>query len=500
MGPNGNRYKVVVVDDEAMAVKAICLVIEKHFPQFKIVGTAENGSEALDVIKEMSPDLVLTDVEMPVMNGLELLRHVSKIMPDLCFVIISGYEDFEYARDAFRNGVLDYLTKPMVPSRMLVTMKNVEEKLKKIYYDRRMEIFRKLCIGETIALEEIQKFFSHKKFYAALLRENGLPRRYAPVKEPELYGTIDEAYLVYGRDNMEELFLIPEEVLGEQTLIDYMTRVERRQKTEGSYTTLLYYGEAFAALEISEKIRDLYYWLNTLSTVGLSQVVDLDKKQSVVGSLSFSDTTEISGLLQEIEWYAKTGKYDQLQRCTAKAFERWERERRPQLWLEQAVRRIRNVIRMQGGEEESLIESEYQFEDVFYYSTSMEMLRQNLYTSVFRFPEKEQENHKVDSPEFFENIRTYLRDHISEQMSLQRISGLFAISQTYMSKLFRKYTGQSYNQYLTGIRMERAKQLLEENNEAYVKDVAELVGYHDQFYFSRIFHSYTGRSPADYNK
>lgn len=270
MGVNGTVYKVIVVDDEEMAVKAICRILEQHFPVFQLVGTAGNGREALKRIAETSPDLVLTDVEMPLMSGLELVRQASVRMPHLCFVIISGYQDFEYARDAFRNGVLDYLTKPIVPSQMLCTMKNVEEKLRRLYYDRRTEVFRKLCVGETIALEEIRKFFPQDEFYAALLRENGLPRRYSPSKEPELYSTIDEAYSVYGRDNMEELFLIPKEVLGQQTLLDYMTRVERRQKTEGSYTTLLYYGEAFTGPEISGKIRDLYYWLDTLSTVGLS--------------------------------------------------------------------------------------------------------------------------------------------------------------------------------------------------------------------------------------
>ena len=63
MGPNGNKYKVVVVDDEVMAVKAICLIMEKYCPQFEVVGTAGNGSEALEVIGRTFPDLVLTDVE-----------------------------------------------------------------------------------------------------------------------------------------------------------------------------------------------------------------------------------------------------------------------------------------------------------------------------------------------------------------------------------------------------------------------------------------------------
>ncbi len=497
MGLNGERYKVVVVDDEAMAVKAICRIIEKYCPQFEVAGSAGNGSEALKVIRKASPDLVLTDVEMPVMSGLELVRQASAEMPNLCFCIISGYQDFEYARDAFREGVLDYLTKPIVPSQMMRTMENVEEKLRKFYYDRRTGLFRKLCVGETIALEEIQAFFPNKKFYAALLRENGLPRRYSPAKEPELYGTIDEAYMVYGRDNMEELFLIPGEVLGQQTLVDYMTRVERRQKTEGSYTTLLYYGEAFSGPEISEKVRELYYWLNTLSTVGFSQAVDLDKKQFLKERFSsVDDAAELSGLLQEMEQYAKMERYDQIEKCIAKAFARWEQERRPQIWLEQATRRILSFIRAQTRDEKSLIESEYQFEDAFYYSTSMEMLWQNLYAPFYYFPEKE--NYKVDSPEFFEKVKVYLRDHISEPLSLQELSDLFAISQAYMSRLFRKYTRQSYNQYLTGIRMERAKQLLEEESGLFVKDIAGMVGYRDQFYFSRVFHSYTGKSPADY--
>lgn len=494
----GNIYRVVVVDDESIAVKAICRVLETHCPQFEVVGTAGNGEEALEVIGNTSPDLILTDIAMPLMGGLELIHQASVRLPSLCFVIISGYQDFEYVRDAIRNGVLDYLTKPIVPSQVAATMKNVEDKLRRFYYDRRNTILRRLCLGETVAQEEIRKFFPQEEFYAALLRENGLPRRYSPAREPELYGTIDEIYSVYGRDNMEELFLIPKEMLGEQSLVDYMKKVELRQKAENSYTTLLYYGNAFSGTEISGKLRDLYYWLNTLSTVGFSQTVDLDRSRDLSGRLPAPDTTELSGLLREMEQFAKLRRYDKLQKCITKAFAQWEEKRRPQLWVEHASRQILNFIRLQTGDEESLIESEYQLEDAFYYSTSMEMLQQNLHALFFRFEENEKEQPKADSPEFFGNIEKYLKSHLSEPLSLQELSDLFAISQAYMSRLFRKYTGQSYNQYLTGIRMERAKDLMKESSELFVRDIAELVGYRDQFYFSRIFHSYTGKSPAEY--
>ena len=160
----GNIYKVVVVDDEPMAVKAICRIIEAHCPEFKVVGTAENGERALDVLRETVPDLVLTDIAMPLMSGLELVKRAGSMMPDLCFVIISGYQDFEYVRDAIRNGVLDYLTKPIVPSQMLPTMKNVKEKLKIFYYNRRNGIFRKMCMGNPLHRRKSTSSFHIKSF------------------------------------------------------------------------------------------------------------------------------------------------------------------------------------------------------------------------------------------------------------------------------------------------------------------------------------------------
>ena len=142
MEPNTNSYKVVVVDDETTAVKAICRVIEKTLSEnLKSSELQRNGKEALEIISEnasgFGADRCGHAADKWIGAG---SKNQGERMPDLCFVIISGYQDFEHVRDAFCGGVLNYLTKPIVPSQMLGTMKNVEEKLKQKYYDKQISI------------------------------------------------------------------------------------------------------------------------------------------------------------------------------------------------------------------------------------------------------------------------------------------------------------------------------------------------------------------------
>lgn len=497
MDNQGIQYKVIVVDDEEIAVQGICRLLERYCPSYEVVGTAENGQKALEVIRRTSPDVVLVDVEMPLMSGLQLIQEAVKENANLCFVVISGYQEFDYALEAMRNGVLDYLTKPIVPDRFIATMTKVENKLGSLYYEKRNHIFHRLCRGDAVTMEEMHRFYPHESYYAALLRENGLPRRYSSAKEMEIYGTVNEAFSVYGRDNMEELFLIPETMLGDQTLVEYMSRIKLRQMGDNSYSTLLYYSRPFSRFEISEKVRNLYYWLDTLSTIGYSQVIDLEKRDRGISADTDADRNEILQLVQEATGYVEKGNSKQLYRLLEKSFAKWETQRCSQLWVEQVMRRIVNVIRIYGRSTESLAESEYQFEDAFFYSADMRALLGNMEELLRGVLLEEGDNPKVDSEAFFERVRQYLTVHIKEPLSLQELSDHFAISQGYMSKLFRKYTGRSYHQYLTALRMEKAKQLLEGEGGLYIREVAEQVGYKDQFYFSRVFHSYFAMNPTD---
>ncbi len=493
------EYKVLVVDDEPLAVKAICKIIERSCPEFVVAGEASNGREGLEKIEEVSPDLVITDIAMPLMNGLAMARLAAEAFPGLCFAVISGYQDYEYMREAIRSGVLDYLAKPIVPSVVISMMNRIREKLDHTFYQERNRLLRKISQGAVIPEQTLSRYFRHRRFYAALIRENGLPRRFSRMAGPELFGTEQEVFCVYGRDSMEQLFLIPASILGGQPIVDYMQKIGARQRRKDSYMTLVYYGSAFGSDQIGEKIEGLYRALNRISTVGKNQSVDLDRS-AAADSGAAEEKEELDALLAELKGYGLTRQDDRFYSRLFQALDTWEKEERPQYWLENAARRLMQFMLSENRLNGSLLDIEYLLEDMFYEATDMKMLRASLENVFLKAAPEGQEQVKVDSPEYFNGIGEYLKRNLDKSLSLQSLSEEFAISQAYMSRLFRKYAGQSYSQYLTALRMERAKQLMQENPGMYVKDVARLTGYQDQFYFSRIFRSCTGKSPADYLK
>lgn len=137
-------------------------------------------------------------------------------------------------------------------------------------------------------------------------------------------------------------------------------------------------------------------------------------------------------------------------------------------------------------------------EDAFFFAVTGDELINSLLDVWFRDVQENGQDAKIDSPDFFATIESYIQRHLSENLSLQSICKKFGVSQTYMGKLFRKYENESFNRYLTSVRMEKAVKLMKETPDIFIKDVATRVGYNDQFYFSRIFRSYMGVCPSDY--
>ncbi|WP_130838216.1 response regulator transcription factor [Lachnoclostridium sp. Marseille-P6806] len=490
-------FKVLVADDEPAAVKAICLILQKSCPEFEVVATACDGEDAYKKIRKHLPDLVITDISMPLMEGTELAQKIKDILPEIRFVIISGYQNFEYMRSAIQSGVLDYIAKPVVPSALTAAMQRVRKQLKQLHYDTRNRILRSLCLGETTTEQELARYFPYKNYFCGIIRRNGLPNRHASLKSREVFESIDELYSVYGRDEQEELFLIPEEILGDLPMHRYIDRVRQSWPAGDGYLTAVYCSAPFPAAAIREKTQELYAALNAVLTIGRSRSVDLTKTRP---KLSPPCQDEISGMLGElpnVQQLLETRQTELLREKLRRMYARWETEERPQLLVEAASEQLYSLIRQETHDATSLWECEAMLGRAFYDSVSMEMLWENL-SPIFFCSCDQCLPPKIDSEEYFSGVKSFIRKNLSKDLTLPLIADHFAISQTYLSRLFRKYTGCSYSQYLTSVRMEQARALMDSDPQLLIKDIAAMVGYHDQFYFSRIFRSCTGLCPSDY--
>ncbi|MFV0502998.1 MAG: response regulator [Lachnospirales bacterium] len=124
--------KIVVVDDELLVIEAIGKIIKKTEEAYEVVGSANSGKEALDVIKEYKPDVVITDIRMPGITGLDLIKKVKLIDTNILFVIISAYEEFAYAKEAIELGVVDYISKPITVSKLKSALETCNKKYKNL--------------------------------------------------------------------------------------------------------------------------------------------------------------------------------------------------------------------------------------------------------------------------------------------------------------------------------------------------------------------------------
>lgn len=119
--------RLVIVDDEWIVIQGIKALLQRIGAESEVVGTAQDGSTALSVIRDVRPDVVITDIRIPFMDGLSLIEACREFLPDASYLVISGYQDFEYARTALRLGALDYIDKPVTLDKLKAAFDRIQE-------------------------------------------------------------------------------------------------------------------------------------------------------------------------------------------------------------------------------------------------------------------------------------------------------------------------------------------------------------------------------------
>ena len=487
-------YQVFIAEDEPAALQHICTIIQIKCPDFQVIGTAEDGESALEQLKNLSPDVLITDVKMPVMDGIALVKRVKEKYPDIFSVIVSGYKEFEYAQSALRFGVCDYILKPVKPSTLQESMYRIRGKLDEFYYGLRNQIVREMCTGICGDFVRLGRVFPEKEYYIALLRRNCLPRRFVESRGVEIFSAKEEQIMVYGRDEMESLYICPKKLLFHQSFYQMMTYTLEKEKRAGGFVTLVIKEEPIRTEKIPDTIKKLYQTLDHRLVIGKSQIIEMEKTLETSGNGIEIDHSS----LNRLEYLVKEHRQGEIQNEISQCFLKWKEEGYTQLGIEERVREMFQIFRKANLLGESVEMSEYYIDEAFYYADSLQKLAENIEQILCCNLLEEPINVRIDTPEFFDKIEKYMREHLSEQLSPQIICSIFGISQTYLSRLFRKYGTSSFSKRITVFRMEKAQQLMQERKELFIKDIAWMVGYTDQFYFSRIFRSVVGVSPTEY--
>jgi two-component system response regulator YesN len=499
--------KIIIVEDEPAAMRYLRSIIEIKCSGFEIVDTAENGEEGIEKIRLLKPDIVISDIRMGEMDGIELISRVKEEDPFIYSIIVSGYQDFEYAKGAIKGGASDYLLKPVNANQLRDTLDKISEKVYKDYNEKCIMILKEVSSGRIVEPWLIEKYLPYKNFSAAILRKNGLPSRFSS-KHGSIYNGIsleinaaidiksDNVWVVPGRDDQELVFFYTSEIISENSFQDYIMGLG--EKLKSGYHTTVFSSKIFTIEECAKILSEMKRALDNSIVLGVSQKINFspevrntaDKRVSLDGTI-----------VNKINFLLSNSMKEELNKELRKLFSIWEKERRAQLWIENSLRQILQLVEKQyaNHSNENDYDMEFLLNEALYYSTSFDELMINVWDIVQRIIEGSQKkSHKMNSLEFFKSTQKYVEENLSEQLSLGSVCSMFEISQPYLSKLYRKYEDMSFNEYVTKKRIDKAKQLIEENPKMPLKDIAAFVGYSDPFYFSRVFRAETGIPPSEY--
>ncbi len=490
-------YTIFLADDEPVALEYMAEILKKKCPDYRIAGMASDGREALKKVKELKPDVLIFDICMPVMDGLELSAEIRKEGLPVIMIVVSGYSEFDYAKAAMQNGCMDYLLKPVVPRDVEKIFEKITQKLNEIYVIERCKLLGRICRDGKDNEEEMVKYFGSRKYYMALARYNGLPARLPGGIRREIFSEPHELVIAYGRDELESLYIFPEELAEGMDFENFVTHRVQKEMTVDGYCTIVLSKKPVACGRIGETASRFYQCLSRNIILGKTHVVNVDNFRD--GEIILEKAEQL--LMDDFRYYAKKAERAVMERILDNLLLLWIEKERPLLWIEHQVREMDFAIRsMQYRFVNDLnyADREYAIEELFSDAITKEQLTAGVREILFNTRQDEKKIDKLDTEEFMEQVEQYLEEHLEVVSAAHDATKEFGISYTYLGVLFQKYKGMSIKNFITMLRMEKAKKIIAGNSSVLIRDVAERIGYSDQFYFSRVFRTYTGMCPSDY--
>lgn len=487
-------YQVLIVDDEAPALHLLQMLIEKYAPDFKVVCRCTGAEAALTYLQDNTADVLITDITMPKMNGIELAKAARKQQPDIHIVILSGYAEFEYAQAAIQASVDEYILKPINGSRIKQIMDALRNRLVEEYTAKATALLPALACGLPYEKKDLTRYFASSNYRFAFVRWGGInPRMSQKLRASSLVLPLqDRLFILRGRDEDEQILIFPDEAYA-MFLSQVSVYMTKRGNT--ATWTVIYQPQAYPLVMLDEFINQAIAMLHRTCTLGGHQILPIalpSAGRNTPAIISVSD-------LNQLQFYCSTGRHNHVR----EVFDGWaaamERESVPE---EQAYQLVQQIILNLAGTLTVLKTSAESIQnsitDLFVYASSYSELFSSLYSLLFE-SDSSPRNRKLSTRELYDSAVSYVEQNYAKPLNVQVVCDELGISPTYLSRLFRKYGDTTFNTFLIAQRMDAAIVLLSEKPEMLLRDVAACVGYEDTSYFAKVFYQYTGKKPSKYS-
>jgi Response regulator containing CheY-like receiver domain and AraC-type DNA-binding domain len=506
--------RLMIVEDEPAIQNGIRELITSLNMPIEIVGCCFNGKTALEALDPLKPDIILTDIRMPVMNGLELIKNTIEIRQNSEFIILSGYSDFEYARTAMKYGVTQYLLKPSNSDEFRAVLeeacRNAEEKKKEGVRRHLAGIL--FCNDGTAALASVLPE-TYPYHYLVILCLGAFSTNSIDYIKPDAsYWNADclERHINRKMADSGECFAIDSKAANEKIVFlsvqdksvlhikKFINEMTSYVKASGMPLTAVI-SELFTAVDHLEEIHhDIRIILNNRILIGKSRVIIQDEVETEPHYIAIDNQQRlnIQHILEKEDFQALAKEFSLLADC-------WRRDNIPQIICEFSVKYLISEIcgRFQVLQKQySLDLTLSKVEHEICSSTSFEGFESGI-IGIMNELGRAVWNNKVNLNvnEVVEQLYEYIREHYTEAFSYEEFAKRFGYHSNYISNTFTNSKGISPNKLITNLRIEKAKELL--INYSYpLKEISGMIGYNDVFYFSRIFKESVGVSPKHYRE
>lgn len=504
-------YKVLIVDDKSLIRKGLIKSIQWENLGVELAGEAENGNKAVQIIKDNSIDIVITDVRMPETDGISLLKYIRENNPHIQTVVISGYDDFQYAQQAIKNGSLDYILKPVDDDELNASIRkacdillknsnleNIPDKEK-----RASENLYKLIHGMKVNKEDLEYLdkigLNRNLFCVAAERgwngTSGISDIYHKIKNNEgfdgLYLISDkkESLIIFCAVNTQDTGIFEAKIFN--TLKSKIS--ERDTRDEKSIIGI---GKAFRGLDSLEECYDTAYEAMTYSLLDEENIIikysDISNKKMIKASLEKYENLLLISVT--------SGNIKEADSILDKIFDGVSREKDISI---DSIRLIISdlchiLLRLDISLSNEISDFLKKINDSHYLLSfqSFKNIKQVLY-NLFNFSTRKFIDEKGGKDSLIANVKNFIDKNYFNDVGLEEIARLFHISAPYLSKIFKQEMGVNISEYLTNIRIQKSIEILREGSIDTVK-LAQMVGYSDYAYFYKVFKRVTGMTPREY--